>query len=50
MSVYSAAKKIQVPLTTFRDRVDGRISIDVGSSGPPQEQESYIFQNVKTKY
>ncbi|XP_062613890.1 uncharacterized protein LOC134275640 [Saccostrea cucullata] len=52
MSVHGAAKRFQVPLTTLRDRVDGRINIDVASSGPPplftQEQESYIVEHVKT--
>uniref|UniRef100_A0A8W8NV40 HTH psq-type domain-containing protein n=1 Tax=Magallana gigas TaxID=29159 RepID=A0A8W8NV40_MAGGI len=52
MSVHGASKQFQVPLTTLRDRVDGRISIDVVLSGPPplftQEQESYINEHIKT--
>ncbi|XP_056023023.1 uncharacterized protein LOC125660656 [Ostrea edulis] len=52
MSVHGAAKRFQVPLTTLRDRVDGRISIECVSSGPPplftQEQESYMVEHVKT--
>ena len=52
MSVHGAAKRYQVPLTTLRDRVDGRVNIDCVSSGPPplftQEQESYIVEYIKT--
>jgi hypothetical protein len=52
MSVNGAAKQLLVPLTTFRDRVDGRISIDCVSSGPSplftQEQESNMVAHVKT--
>ena len=52
MSVHGAAKRYQVPLTTLRDRVDGRVNIDCVSSGPPplftQEQESYIVEHIKT--
>lgn len=52
LSVHGAAKQFQVPLTTLRDRVDGRISIDVVSSKPPplftHEQESYIVEHIKT--
>jgi len=35
MSVHGAAKRVDVPLTTLRDRVDGRIHIDCVSLGAP---------------
>ena len=34
MAVRTAAKLYDIPLTTLRDRVDNRISIDVTKSGP----------------
>ena len=51
MSVHGAAKRFQVPLTTLRNRVDGRIHIDTFHGGIPlfdQEQESGIVEHVKT--
>ncbi|KAK0048493.1 Jerky protein [Biomphalaria pfeifferi] len=46
ISVNAAAKLFGVPLTTLRDRVDGRISIDTTRPGPPllmtDEEEAHI--------
>ncbi|XP_059165358.1 uncharacterized protein LOC131947959 [Physella acuta] len=56
ISVNAAAKQYGVPLTTLRDRVDGRISIDTTRPGPPllltQEEESEIshFLHTMAKY
>ncbi|GFO23521.1 Dde superfamily endonuclease cenp b [Plakobranchus ocellatus] len=52
ISVNAAAKQYGVPLTTLRDRVDGRISIDTTRSGPPlllaEEEEAEIAQFLHT--
>ena len=49
--MYRAAKYYDVPLTTLRDRVDNRISIDTLSSGPPplfnQIQEAKLVEHIK---
>ena len=34
LPVYRAAKEFKVPLTTLRDRVDNRVSIDCTKTGP----------------
>lgn len=48
ISVNAAAKQYGVPLTTLRDRVDGRISIDTTRPGPPlllaKDEEAEIVQ------
>ena len=52
ISVNAAAKQYGVPLTTLRDRVDGRISIDTTRPGPPlllaKEEEAEIVQFLHT--
>ncbi|CAL1530445.1 unnamed protein product [Lymnaea stagnalis] len=52
ISVNAAAKQYGVPLTTLRDRVDGRISIDTTRPGPPllmaKEEESEIAHFLQT--
>jgi len=52
MSVHGAAKRFGVPLTTLRDRVDGRVHLDTLHAGAAplfnQEQESNIVEHVKT--
>lgn len=52
LSVYSAVKQFQFPLTPFRDRVDEQISIDIALSGHRklsiQDKESYIEEHGKT--
>ena len=44
-------QKINVSLTTLRDRLDGRVDIDIFSSGAPslftQEEEAFIVEHVK---
>lgn len=51
MSVNGAAKRFGVPLTTPRDRVDGRVHLDTLHAGTApmfnQEQESNIVEHVK---
>ena len=52
ISVNAAAKQYGVPLTTLRDRVDGRISIDTTRPGPPlllaKDEEAEIVQFLHT--
>jgi hypothetical protein len=52
MSVHGAAKRFGVPLTTWRDHVDGRVHLDALHAGAAlsfnQEQESNIVEHVKT--
>ncbi|CAG5123675.1 unnamed protein product [Candidula unifasciata] len=52
ISVNAAAKQYGVPLTTLRDRVDGRISIDTTRPGPPllmaKDEESEIAHFLHT--
>jgi hypothetical protein len=52
MSVHVAAKMFGVPLTTLRDRVDGRVHIDCCQAGVPslfrQDEESFLVEHVKT--
>ena len=52
MSVHGAARRFNVPLTTLRDRVDGRVDVDSVSSGAPslftQEEEAFIVEHVKS--
>jgi hypothetical protein len=42
----------RVPLSTLRDRVDGRVRIDCCQAGVPslfsQEEESFLVEHVKT--
>ena len=49
--VYRAAKLYGVPLTTLRDRVDNRISMDTTSSGPApvlnQLEEAKLVEHIK---
>ncbi|KAJ8306069.1 hypothetical protein KUTeg_016614 [Tegillarca granosa] len=49
--VYKAARQFGVPLTTLRDRVDGRVSIDTVRSGPNPlfslEQEAKLVIHIK---
>ena len=49
--MYRAAKYYNVPLTTLRDRVDNRISVDTTSSGPPplfnQIEEAKLVEHIK---
>lgn len=49
--VYRAAKYYNVPLTTLRDRVDNRISVDTTSSGPSplfnQIEEAKLVEHIK---
>lgn len=51
MSVHRASVMYSVPLTTLRDRVDGRIHIDTVKSGPAplfsQEEEAKLVEHVK---
>lgn len=52
ISVNAAAKQYGVPLTTLRDRVDGRISIETTRPGPPllmtREEEAEIAHFLHT--
>ena len=52
MVVHGAARRFNVPLTTLRYRVDGRIDVDSVSSGAPslftQEEEAFIVEHVKS--
>ncbi|XP_005096523.1 uncharacterized protein LOC101856729 [Aplysia californica] len=52
ISVNAAAKQYGVPLTTLRDRVDGRISMETTRPGPPllmaKEEESEIVHFLHT--
>ena len=52
MSVHGTAKRFGVPLTTWRDRVDGRVHLDTLHAGAApsfnQKQESNIVEHVKT--
>lgn len=56
ISVNAAAKQFGVPLTTLRDRVDGRISMGVTRTGPPllmekdEEAEIVHFLQTMAKY
>ncbi|RUS85568.1 hypothetical protein EGW08_006651 [Elysia chlorotica] len=56
ISVNAAAKQYGVPLTTLRDRVDGRISIDTTRPGPPlllakdEEAEIVHFLHTMARY
>jgi hypothetical protein len=45
MSVHGATKRFGVPLTTLKDRVDGRVGAATLFN---QEQESNIVEHVKT--
>ena len=45
LPVYRAAKEFKVPLTTLRDRVDNRVSIDCTKTGP----EPLLSQIEKAK-
>ena len=51
VSVYSAAKRHGIPLTTLRDRIDNRVSIDVTKSGPGPvlslEEEAQLCNHLK---
>jgi hypothetical protein len=51
MSVHKASVVYSVPLTTVRDRVDGRVHIDTVKSGPPplfnQEEEVKFIPHIK---
>ncbi|CAC5377713.1 unnamed protein product [Mytilus coruscus] len=51
MAVHKAFVVYSVPLTTLRDRVDGRIHIDTVKSGPAplfsQEEEAKLVDHVK---
>ncbi|KAJ8317134.1 hypothetical protein KUTeg_005038 [Tegillarca granosa] len=51
ISVHGAAKRFGVPVTTLRDRVDGRIHIDCCTIGAPPlftlDQEAAIFNHIK---
>ncbi|KAJ8305819.1 hypothetical protein KUTeg_016364 [Tegillarca granosa] len=51
ISVHGAAKRFGVPVTTLRDRVDGRIHIDCCTTGAPPlftlDQEAAIFNHIK---
>jgi hypothetical protein len=42
-SVHGTAKRFHVPLTTLRDRVDGRIHIDTVHGGNPCSPSVYSF-------
>ena len=50
--MHGAAKRFGVPLSTLRDRVDGRVHIDCCQAGVPslfsQEEESFLVEHVKT--
>ena len=46
LSVCGAARRYAVPETTLRDRVAGRISIDITTTG--QEEETLIVDYIKS--
>jgi hypothetical protein len=52
LPVERVAKKFGIPITTLKDRVRGRISIDTVRSGPQtsftQEQEAFLSQHLLT--
>ncbi|KAJ8304314.1 hypothetical protein KUTeg_017897 [Tegillarca granosa] len=52
VSVERAARSCGVPVTTLKDRVRGRVGIDVLKSGPDPlfslEEESQLFDNIST--
>jgi len=56
ISVHAAAKQYGVPLTTLRDRIDGRIGLDSNRPGPSilmdkdEEKEIVHFLHTMAKY
>ena len=51
MTVYKAAKVYGVPKTTLKDRISGRVGMDVVKSGPELtlnlEQEARLVDHIK---
>ena len=46
MTVRGAARQYNIPLTTLRDRVDGRVGLDVTRSGPGPILSCYSTSNL----